>query len=324
MSGVFVSWTLDNGRTRQLAERLGLDPHFVHHPGRFGILGRYVRQHVETRRLLRAAQPKRAVLMLPPAVALPSFLAALPDETPIAFDLHTGFFLNPKWRWAARATLRAIQKRGGTAIVTNEHLRAICARQGVEAVVLHDVITPQLPLPTEDHLLCPLSYANDEPITALLQAAEQTPKLRWCLTGRAPARIRALAPSNVTFTGYLEPDEYDRLLRSSLGVIALTTRPHTMQRAGYEAFNAGVPQVTSDFAELREFYQDSAVYATSEPGSIAAAARTLLRERDQIALRLPLVRAERVVEQQHALQQLRMLLQLPLAEAHAPEKEGHH
>lgn len=319
MEGLFISWTRENGRTAGLARELGLEPCFIYRPGGFGLLGRYARQLRTTRKILRERAPRRVLLMLPPAPALLSFAGSLfrdrSARPTVACDLHTGFFSDPKWRWACRTALGMMRRRGFTAIVTNLHLRDICLARNVPAVVLHDVIEQHDP-PAEHgpYVLLPLSYANDEPVVEILEAARQVPEIEWRLTGRAPDAVRAAAPENVTFTGFVDDAEYASLMAGALGVVALTTRPHTMQRAGYEAFSLGVPQVTSDFPELREFYADSARYADPASASIAEAVRGLMVDRDTLTSRLLRVRAHRVGEQRHALEQLRLVLDLPTLE----------
>ncbi|MHA3683350.1 glycosyltransferase [Leucobacter sp. HY1908] len=298
---MFVSWTRSNGRTEDLAGALELSTEFLFRRSRFGLLGRYVHQARATRQAIRRAAPSSVMLMLPPAPALWALRGVLARDTPLVADLHTGFFLDPKWTWATRPSLSSLRRHGDIAIVTNNHLAQVCRRQGVEAVVLHDLIVERAPQSAQHYLLCPVSYANDEPISEILKAARLTPDVEWRLTGSAPAAVRSAAPSNVSFTGFLDADEFDRSLAESAGVVALTTRPHTMQRAGYEAFNTAVPQITSDFPELRDFYRDSAVYATADAQSIAAAARELLNRRASLVERILALRPQRVAEQQAAL-----------------------
>ena len=315
MTGVFISWTRQNGRTADLANALGLSPEYVYRASRLGLPGRYARQLRATRRLLKHTAPARAALMLPPAPALLAFLDSRrrrPER--LVFDLHTGFFLDPKWAWSARPALRLMHYLGGTAIVTGDHLRRECERAGVPAVVLHDAIGDADP-PSEHagFLLCPLSYANDEPVAEILAAAALTPEVEWRLTGRAPDAVAAAAPANVVFTGFVSDDEYAELVRASLGVVALTTRAHTMQRAGYEAFSAGVPHITSDFPELRDFYGESGVLTAPSAAAIAAAVRDLTERRAALVAALVRVRAIRIEEQQRGLNAVRSALGLPAA-----------
>lgn len=186
--------------------------------------------------------------------------------------------------------------------------------------MLHDLVFERDTLPRaaipegnptvtpSDYLICPVSYANDEPIDEILAAARLTPRLSWRLTGRAPARVRDRAPHNVEFTGFVEPAAYDEMLRRSLGVVALTTRKHTMQRAGYEAFSAGVPLLTSDFPELREFHAHSACYARPQARAIAAAAHELVARRDDLVRALIGLRPQRIAAQRTALDEVRHAL----------------
>lgn len=322
MTGIFISWTAQNGRTADLSAELGLTPHYVHRPGRYGLLGRYGRQLLATRKLIADAGATSIVLMLPPAIALLALpLRAQRGDTRLVCDLHTGFFLDPKWRWAAKPALAHMRRLGATAIVTGAHLRDECERAGVPAIVLHDVIGAghEASAPGS-YLLCPVSYANDEPIAEILAAARLTPHVEWRLTGKAPAAVRESAPDNVVFTGFVDDASYAELLRGALGVVALTTRPHTMQRAGYEAFSAGVPQITSDFAELREFYADSALFVSAVPETIAAAADTLAEQRASLVAALRRVREGRTREQRSALSDIRQALILSPAQTPAAQK----
>lgn len=310
----FISWTSENGRTTDLAMALGLEPIFVHLPGRFGLLGRYLRQFRATRRILAEHKPQAAALMLPPIPALWAIATSRHRPARLICDLHTGFFLDPKWRWAAVPGLRLMRSIRATALVTNEALRERCVAEGVSAVVLHDVLRPpRASSESRGYLLCPLSYANDEPIAALIEAARVTPHVAWVFTGRAPASVRRGAPANVTFTGFVEDEEFAGLVAHAAAVVALTTRPHTMQRAGYEAFNVGVPQLTSDFPELRAFYGDTAVYANADDASIAAGAEAVLALGSELAGRIPAHRQRHIFQQQAALAEVRNLI-------HTPEK----
>ena len=314
MTGVFISWTRQNGRTADLAPALGLEPRYIYLPSRLGLLGRYVRQVRATRRILREERPPSAALMLPPAPALLALVGGRRHPERLVFDLHTGFFLDPKWAWALRPSLWFMRRIGGTAIVTGAHLREVCERAGVPAIVLHDVIEGPAAAAASPvarpgaYVLCPLSYANDEPVAAILAAAALTPETEWKLTGKAPAPVVSAAPPNVRFTGFVSEAEYAALVRGALGVVALTTRAHTMQRAGYEAFSAGIPQLTSDFPELRGFYGESALYTAPEAEPIAAGVRELAARREDLVASMGAVRSDRAREQRAGLQAVREAL----------------
>ncbi len=269
---------------------------------------RYLVQAIRTWSVIRNGKYSQVVVMLPPLPALLCVLAAGQPRMSVVGDLHTGFFLNPKWKWMSGLGLWLL--RGSRAIVTNGALAKICARRGVDAIILHDVLKKPEFADIGDRprrktnspiILCPLAYANDEPIESIIEAAESLSDVRFIFTGNAPSWIRDRAPHNIDFSGYVSNTEYWELLASCSGVLALTVRDFTMQRAGYEAMLAGKPHVTSDFATLREFYGDSAVYTSSEGVDIASAVREMLQHSSRLIDSAAAVLAHRSTEQREAL-----------------------
>ncbi|NMM88404.1 hypothetical protein B2J88_29320 [Rhodococcus sp. SRB_17] len=281
---MFLSWISYHGRSQELAERLGIEAEFLEPADTQGnLLRRYSSAIRWTVGKLRESDSASIYLMMPPAPALLTVLMFKGRKRQLVADLHTGFFLDPKWKWFTPIGLRLL--RNSTAIVTNEPLRRRCEKAGVRSVVLHDILADRSKArrsaaePTTNIVLCPLSYASDEPIDELLEAARLCPELTFAFTGRAPQKIKDRAPNNIEFTGFLETEEYLDLLGSSIAVVALTTRDFTMQRAGYEALMYGKPQVTSDFGVLREFLGEAAHYVDPmQSEEIANALRTVSQD----------------------------------------------
>lgn len=270
---------------------------------------RYLVSALQSRKIIGTLRPDQSALfMLPPApLALIARLTRGRHHVRNVYDLHTGFFYDPKWQWASSWTLRLL--RGSTAIVTNANLARICDHAGVSALVLHDVLRRHEKHPNPSaFIVCPVSYSNDEPIDRILEAAGNLPLSRWLLTGRAPDSVRAKAPENVTFSGFLSDSEYDEALARAALVVALTNRRDTMQRAGYEAIMRGVPVVTSDFVVLREFFEDSAVYVAKGEADLEQQIQVAIKERSALALRCEAVLARRMAEQEDELTALRDLL----------------
>ncbi|GAC52379.1 glycosyltransferase [Gordonia amicalis] len=275
---MIVSWVRTHGRSKAIAEQLDIPAVFLSEAtARKPAPSKYLYAAIDTVREVRRNRPRFIILMLPPFPLL-LLVRVLFPRTPVIGDLHTGVFLNPKWRPFLRPTLFLL--RGGTCVVTNHPLQARCNRAGLEAIVLHDPLPNSIPEIDRETLsdgrqvvLCPLGYANDEPIEELLRAAEDLAAdgVQFRLTGRAPGSVKNAAPPNVKFTGYLTNSDYDAELANCDVVMALTTRDHTMQRAGYEAIAAAKPQVTADFKVLRDFHADAAIYV--DPHSHADIAR---------------------------------------------------
>lgn len=261
--GIFLAWTAENGRSRDLARSLDLELNYVRPRTNLTLL-RYVISFVSTFKISVLARDKKFLfLMLPPTPALFAIiLSRIGRLNTCYFDLHTGFFYDPKWSWARDFSLFLMRR--STVIVTNNNLATVARSQGVQRViVLHDWLTQEhlrVAAIAEDYVLCPVSYANDEPIEAMLAAAGQNADIKWIFTGRAPVSIRNNAPENVEFSGFVSDEDYEKLLSNARLVLALTNRKDTMQRGGYEAIMRGIPLVTTDFPVLRDFFQDAAVY----------------------------------------------------------------
>lgn len=318
---MFISWIRYHGRSADLASALGMEAVFLD-GGSGSTPRRYLRQWSATRRLVRAQKPADIIVMQPPIPALFAVLSTKEGRrAQVIGDLHTGALENPKWRWASGMLLRSLKRRG-FAVVTNEALAERVAARGVRAVALHDLI-PSLPdglgaepddsslgdVLAERYILVPLAYANDEPVTALLQAAAADPSVTWVLTGKAPQTVRDAATPNVRFTGYVTNDDFQRLLRSAAAIAALTDREYTMQRAGYEALGAERPLITASTKTLSQYFGDAAVYMDGSAESIATAARAVLDRADELSSRMAALRVEKVSEQRSALESLRSSLQ---------------
>lgn len=302
---VFISWTRENGRSCDLADALGARLIYVYPRGR--LISRYVRSIIESRKALRSLDAGQgAILMLPPLpLALVARASRGRHHVRNFYDLHTGFFYDPKWQWASQWTLRLM--RGANVIVTNSNLARKCAGIGLSVYVLHDVLhRHRNERPGQNAaVVCPVSYSNDEPISEILSAARAMPHTRWILTGKAPAAVRVQAPTNVVFSGFVNDLEYDRLIKEAALVVALTNRRDTMQRAGYEAIMRGVPVVTSDFDVLKEFFEGAAVYVERGVDDLADKVAAALANRESLIEQCEQVLSRRIAEQSTELQLIR-------------------
>ena len=309
---LFISWIRWHGRSSGLARDLGADCHFID-PGPGNVVLRYLRAIRKTRHLVRGSKFTSVIVMQPPLPALVAVcLFTRRKTTSVVGDLHTGAFEDPKWRWSTNLALALIRRRG-FAIVTNESLAARARKRGAQAVVVHDAIDSPAGAPHGEtsesgHVLVPLSYANDEPIAQILGAAATLPRVPFVLTGRAPDAVVQSAPSNVAFAGYVSDERYNELLHGAAAVLALTTRKHTMQRAGYEAMSARRPLITSDFPELRAFFEDGARYCGPDEAEIAREISSALRDSTQLSGRMDDLAAQRLAEYRAAISAVSELL----------------
>lgn len=252
---------------------------------------KYVLQAIRTLWVLFAERPVAVHVQNPPFVCgLVVDAYCRITGSRFVIEHHSAAF-GRMWDWA-RPLQRYIVRRATTNVVTSEHWADIIRSWRGRAVVMHD---PFLDLPegkpypvgTGPAVGFLGTFAEDEPLEAVLGAAGSLPDVRFYITGdsgKVRAGVLAQAPFNVTFTGFLDPGgEYLGLLRSVDVAMVLTTRDHTLQLAGCEAISVGTPLVTSDWPYLRELFGAGAVFVAPSADAIARGITEALVRRDELA-----------------------------------------
>lgn len=287
---VVLGWTEGHQRTAALAAALGVEPEFMpwarHGRGGRHLVVGWVRSAARTTALVRGAAPDAVVVVQAPPVFAPLVAVAVRRRGQrVVVDAHSGTFNDTRWAWA-HGLQRRVLARCDLLLVTNE---ALLDEQGLSAdlpvAVAHDVLRHRPGGPVVDlrsrTVVFPASGAPDEPLDAVRGAAALLAErgLEVVVTGRQKglAAGPGLRPS-----GWLEEREYEDLLRSSVCVLALTTREHTLQRAAYEALERDLPVVCSDTRALREAFGPAAEYATSTASGIADAVLRADARRDEM------------------------------------------
>lgn len=291
---LFVNWIGYHGRSDDLASNLDAQDIYVT-GGAGNRLIRYVRQWRDTVRAVRRERPDVVYVMQPPIFALWATKVAAPRSCTVIADLHTGVFTDPKWRWAWKWILAGQRRRGNAVIVTNESLAKKCRARGVRTFVLDDAVPRRVgkanavagdahlrDLRPDEYVLVPLAYAADEPLDEILGAAAQDVERTWVLTGRAPASVRANAPRNVVFSGFVTREDYEWLAAHAGVMLACTTEEETMQRAGYEAVSWERPLVTTRTRVLLDYFGDAAVFTDPIASSLADSMRTAFKQRAEL------------------------------------------
>lgn len=275
---LFLCWIDQQGRSEELAQRLGAELHLISSKITRRVASaplRYVDQTIATLRVLARRRPAALIVMQPPIPLLAiAFVVAKLRRSRLVVDFHHDPFEEPRWRWSLGPSLW-IARHADLSVVTNAAHAAILAERGARALVLHDapqIVGEERLASGGDHVLVPFSYSPDEPYEAILAAAAQMGERRFLITGRVPPGQRMVPPPNVTLTGFVGDAEYACLMASAAAVLCLTRNQNTMQRGGYEARAWHVPLVTSDRAVLRDYFGDAAAYCDpDDPAAIATA-----------------------------------------------------
>lgn len=315
LEGISISWITDHRRSHEIASIVGVKPYFVRSASKF-LFFRYLAQHRRTKEILKATSPSVIVVMQPPPLALLSVIGyAKRNKTILLGDLHSGVFFDRKWSWTSNWVLKVL-RRHGAAIVPNSDLASICTAANVQVFVSHGRLSnPTRPAETgiseslpEKFLLVPFTYASDEPVNELFDAASLTPEITWVLTGNAPKRFKDLAPSNIIFTGFVSNDEYLEVRLKASAIFALTKRESTMQSAGYEALASTTPLVTVPTRVLKSYFEEGALYTELEPSELAKAAKQVLSEESTWKERISARRSEIEALQHLPAEQIRKWL----------------
>lgn len=279
-----IAWAPYSRRSEMFARELGGPLHCIHHlrfqsPPHAPV--KYLMQALTTLRRLFADRPRAVHVQNPPFVcALTVALYCWLTRSRYVVEHHSAAF-GHIWDWA-RPFQKLVVRRAVINIVTDEHWGDVVRSWGgrhtpARALVMHDAFLdlPEgapfsvAPGPT---IAFAGTFADDEPLEAVLDAARLVPDVNFYVTGdtaKAPPAVVAHASPNVTFTGFLDVNgAYLGLLRAVDAVMVLTTRDHTLQLAGCEAIAVGTPLITSDWPYLRELFSTAAVYVAPTAESI--------------------------------------------------------
>jgi glycosyltransferase involved in cell wall biosynthesis len=302
---LFIVWGPESHgpRSKVFAAKLGIDVHFMFSTMRRGALVapyKYPVQAVKTLRLLMSRRPRVVFVQSPPsfAVMLVALYCAITGAGYVV-DAHSDAMQRSIWmrpRWLHRTLIR----RARATIVTNEHFATTIGSLGGRALIIRDIPTTFPSGGTfnvADGFVVAVvnTFAADEPLPAILEAAAELPEATFYVTGRiekAPAELTAAAPPNVQFTGFLDDSDYYDLLRGADAVMCLTTRDHTMQRGACEALSLARPIITSDWPLLRDYFRKGTVHVGDDAPSILGGVGRMMVEHPRFQ--------EEIVEQQAA------------------------
>jgi hypothetical protein len=329
-----IAWTANAGRSADVARALSGEARVFFDLGivdRRYIPIRYALSAMRTVGFLAARRPRSVVAINPPVV--PGLLAwaygrltgapVVLDSHPSAFDPNTHAELArqiPLHRWLTR--------RVAATIVASDQLGQVVHTWGGTPIVFHEApadwrVGPAPALSERPRILAIGTFAPDEPTAAVIEAARMLPDFDFTLTGdprRCAQDVRARAPRNVRFPGFLRGERYREALEQADVILSLTSRPQSVSRASYEAVYALRPLVSSDWPIARKLFPE-AVHVDNDAASIAQGVRDAvarhheLTDRAQAALRR---QQDRVNAQ---LAQVRRALNLPAAD-HPPRSSA--
>jgi glycosyltransferase involved in cell wall biosynthesis len=291
-------------RSARFAAGLGVPVYFLADRWRQGLRDplKYPRLLWRTTRTLMTRRPRLVLVQSPPSLATWTVaLYAMLTGAAFVIDAHSDAFQRARWtrpRWLNRA----VQRRALAVVVTDEHWARTIREAGGRAIVIPDIPTtpasdgPLVPAAERFTILVVNTWADDEPLAAVVAAGASIPDADFEITGTADERVVALGPlpPNVRFTGFLPEAEYYARMAAAHAVLCLTDRDHTMQRGACEALSLGRPIITSDWPLLRSYFEGGTVHVDSSVSGIADGIRHLMAHYGEHAAGILELRATRL------------------------------
>lgn len=292
-NAVWITWE-NQRRNHGIASALAV-PLFVF-DRKGSRIARYAASAWQSLRVIIARRPE-IVFVQNPSIVL-AFLAV--TFVPwlgarVVVDAHNAAIipLQRRSRTALAWIARYLARRAHLTIVTNESLARVIESAGGRAFVLPDRIPDIKPATdarrksTGSIALFICTFAADEPFMEVIEAARSLdPSIQVLVTGNPrhrAAALKAIAPPNVTFTGFVPEEEYLELLRTADVVIDLTTREDCLVCGAYEAVAAGRPLVLSDTAVNREYFSQGVCYTDNTAASLVESITTATTKTEVLA-----------------------------------------
>jgi glycosyltransferase involved in cell wall biosynthesis len=306
---IYIAWVNYQRRAESMQAYFGYDLFYVssHHLSPGWKFLSYLLRARATLRIIREERPDVVWLQLPPTFLLHLLIVfrfVTRRKMKIVADCHNAALRAP---WNAVPFTSWLLNRASLVLVHNPDVVAAARQLGVRDGKV-DVLGDSVPkLPAEDvdaeqqprpTFVMPCSFHADEPIEAVLQAAQQLQSATFVITGNhVRLKNRALlarASENVVFSGFLPLREFDRLLLRASAVLCLTTQDGIQLSAVSEAIGAGRPMIISDTKLLRSLFGPAGIFVDNSVASILQGCHTALARQGEYSAAARTMRTRRM------------------------------
>jgi len=283
MRRIFIVWGRETEHSRRLAQGLSAELRQIYYKkiGSYSLPAffRYVFQAVETLLILFKEKPAVVIVQNPPVFApLTAWLYCLAAGASLAIDSHTAAFLDKKWV-NFHGLFKFVARRAIVNACHNHKNLEILLGWGVEPAIVMQPSNPKYDLeklnqPLENKKLTEVlsasrlpiimanRFASDDDWRTVIETAALMPEADFFVTGDlVQADLKAVKmPDNLILTGYLEHNEFLKLMSRAKVALAFTLRPDTVLWSVREAMALAKPFVTTDSEVLRRCFGEPGIF----------------------------------------------------------------
>jgi hypothetical protein len=289
MKAIFLVWWEYQRRAEVLGPKLGAEVFYLPNRFRSKMLRPldYLMKLIRSIRIIRASEASVVLVQSPP---LYGALAALLLRLPFVVDAHHGVF---QGFWSRAPFWNSILHRAQAVIVHHRIIQDVARQRLPEAhlLAISDPIEPiSWPVSRESRrVLFICSFDPNEPVEIIAEVIEAMPEYSFYITANvnklAPdVRARLTSLPNLTLTGFLPTEQYQRLLCSSAVVVDLDESEYAQPSGACEALSSDTPLVVSSSALIKDRFGDWACLVEHHTATIVAAIRNAAAQRLDLGL----------------------------------------
>jgi hypothetical protein len=293
---IAIVWAPEEQRTESLARRLNAPVHHVHYMKYKQPLYapfKYPLQWLKTWQILFDLRPKFVFVTNPPVFAAYCvWLYCLVTGSRMLLDTHPPALYSQKWGWSVPLQ-RWVAKRAYINLTDQNRFKRMFEGWGAKNVIVlerppKDVgaknLTTQVD-PTKFEIGVVNTFAEDEPLQCILDAAALMPEVTFHITGdleKGDKAQIASAPKNCIFTGYLRGDDYWNMLNKCRAVMTLTTFKNSLIMAGQDGITLHKPVLMSRQETTVEYFYKGTVFVENTGESIVEGIREIQRREQEL------------------------------------------
>lgn len=308
-----ISWAVHQNRTSDWANCLNAPIYFIHS----SILGqsskvsaplRYLLQTDETWKVLESQRPRLIFVTNPPIfAALVVYFYCIQSGARFIMDTHSPALYSRRWRWTLLLQ-RWIARKALINILDQPRYKQLFESWGGRAAVQQDFHgsfkQPAGVLARSKERLevtVVNTFATDEPLDPILQAAPQLPQVHFFILGDtrlAPKKMLDHAPDNITFTGYLLNEAYWQRLKRSHAVMCLTIFPYSLLAGAQDGLMVDTPLILSRQPALTEYFTQGTIFIDNTMRGVIQGVEELRRKQKILDEEIVALRIEKEEEWQ--------------------------